>query len=319
MDSNEQNGGTDPAFEQRTAFHDGNENSDSFISNSNKSIIGVCQMSVTSDKVENFIQGQRLIKECAERGACMAFLPEACDFIAENSAMSKELAEPLSSDKYETVCSKYCNLAKELGIWISLGGIHRSVQSSDPDSMCNTDRIYNSHILIDNHGKVKGVYDKCHLFSVDIPNKLSLKETDTVIPGSSISDPALTPVGNIGLMICYDLRFPQISTELRNRQCEILTYPSAFTVPTGHAHWQALLRARAIENQCYVIAAAQTGRHNEKRVSYGHSMVVDPWGTVLCCGGERVGVSTVDVDLHHLRNVRANMPVFEHKRIDLYG
>lgn len=278
----------------------------------NNSIIGVCQMSVTSNKAENFIQGEKLIKECARRGCHIAFLPEACDFIAENSAQSRELADPLFSDDYETVCSKYCGLAKQLKIWISLGGIHRSCSMSDG-------RIFNSHILIDSSGNVKSVYDKCHLFSVDIPGKLTLKETDTVIPGSAICDPVMSPVGNVGLMICYDIRFPQISTELRNRHSEILTYPSAFTVPTGHAHWQALLRARAIENQCYVVAAAQTGRHNHKRVSYGHSMVVDPWGTVLACGGEKVGVMTVDVDLEHLRTVRENMPVFDHKRVDLYS
>ena len=276
----------------------------------NRSIIGVCQMSVTSDKVENFLQGDKLVRECVKRGSNVVFLPEACDFIAEDSSKSKALAEPLFSDNYETICNKYCSLAKELGVWISLGGIHRSCSVNS--------RIYITHVMIDGSGKVRSVYDKCHLFSVDIPGKLTLKETDTVIPGSSICDPVLTPAGKLGMMICYDIRFPQISTELRRRNCEILTYPSAFTVPTGHAHWQALLRARAIENQCYVVAAAQTARHNVKRVSYGHSMVIDPWGTVLACAGENVGVVTTDIDLKHLQSIRESMPVFDHRRLDLY-
>lgn len=131
--------------------------------------------------------------------------------------------------------------------------------------------------------------------------------------------PLETPVGLIGTSICFDLRFPQLSTILRKLGAHILTYPSVFTVPTGKAHWEVLLRARAIENQCYVVAAAQVGTHNEKRSSYGHSMVVDPWGKVLVdCGEESPCLKVVDIDLDYLNEVRHSMPVLNSFRNDLY-
>merc|ERR1740123_1679355 len=127
------------------------------------------------------------------------------------------------------------------------------------------------------------------------------------------------PLGKLGLGVCYDLRFGEFSHSLAHAGAELLSFPSAFTVKTGMAHWELLLRARAIEAQCYVIAAAQTGQHNEKRSSYGHSLIVDPWGTVIAQVGEGVGVATAPIDLDYLASVRRNMPVQQHRRPDLYG
>lgn len=137
-------------------------------------------------------------------------------------------------------------------------------------------KLYNSHVVLDENGIIKSVYDKIHLFEANIKNGdviTSLKESDYTIPGEEFYMPVETPIGVLGTCICYDVRFPQLSTILRKFGAEILTYPSVFTVPTGQAHWEVLLRARAIENQCYVVAAAQVGQHNHKRSSYGHSMV----------------------------------------------
>jgi len=156
------------------------------------------------------------------------------------------------------------------------------------------------------------------LFDVEIPEKnIRLKESDLATGGSSIVLPVSTPVGHIGLAICYDLRFPELSTQLSKFGADILTYPSAFTYATGLAHWETLLRARAIENQCFVIAAAQIGHHNTKRRSYGHAMCIDPWGKIIATCGDKMDqpcYAIADLDYNRLEEVRKNMPVFNHRR-----
>ncbi|MEQ2242454.1 Nitrilase [Ilyodon furcidens] len=160
------------------------------------------------------------------------------------------------------------------------------------------------------------VYRKSHLFDVELPEKgVSLKESAFTIPGASLVPPVQTPIGKVGLGVCYDLRFPELSLALQRHGADILTYPSAFTVATGAAHWEVLLRARAIETQCFVLAAAQVGRHHEKRSSYGHALAVDPWGDVVGdCGGEKPGMVLVEVDLEKVNRTRRNMPVQQHRR-----
>jgi len=187
------------------------------------------------------------------------------------------------------------------------------VTEEDPDKITNT------HIIIDNKGEILETYNKAHLFDVNIPGAVSLSESSYVSPGCRLAPPVTTPLGKLGLGICYDLRFPEFSQSLTAAGAEILTFPSAFTVKTGAAHWESLLRARAIETQCYVVAAAQSGQHSEKRTSWGHSLIVSPWGEVLADGGQGEKVITANIDLDHLRTVRRNMPVQEHRRHDLYG
>lgn len=276
-------------------------------------VVGVCQMCVNNNKDENFSQAKYLVEECKKQGASMAFLPEACDYIAGNFEESLLLADlPYNQENGGKLLKKYCNLAKTFGIWLSLGGLHRFCDGDPP----NKTRM--SHVIIDEFGDVQGIYDKCHLFNVDIPSKVTLKETDRAVAGKGILNPINSPVGKLGALICYDVRFPLISTSLRERGAEILTYPSAFTVPTGLAHWEVLMRARAIENQCYVISAAQVGKHNEKRTSFGHSVVVDPWGKVIACASDKVGIITAEVDMNYLQKIRTEMPVFDHARKDVY-
>ncbi|KAJ8919271.1 hypothetical protein NQ315_003855 [Exocentrus adspersus] len=190
--------------------------------------------------------------------------------------------------------------------------------------------IYNSHILIDDAGEIVSVYRKIHLFDVTIPERnIFLKESDLNVGGTQICAPIDTPVGKVALStvsFCYDVRFPEQSILLRKLGADILTFPSAFTQATGEAHWEVLLRARAIENQCYVVAAAQYGRHNSKRVSFGQSMIVDPWGKILAaCSGYTEGVeedesiAVADIDKEYLSKVRQEMPVFQHRRNDIYS
>lgn len=270
-------------------------------------IIGVCQLTCTVDKDKNFQISRSLIEKAKNKGAKVIFLPEAVDYIGESKQQSIDMAEDLN----DITISKYQDLAKQLGVWISVGGFHQKVKDEK--------RVLNTHVMIDNTGEIKSTYNKTHLFDLDIPGKVRLCESDYTVPGDTMVSPVETPVGKVGLSICYDLRFPEMSTALAKEGADILTYPSAFTVPTGMAHWEVLLRSRAIETQCYVVAAAQTGKHNEKRQSYGHAMVVDPWGTVIAQCREGTDVCVAEIDLSYLKSVRANMPVWSHRRPDLYG
>lgn len=182
-------------------------------------------------------------------------------------------------------------------------------------------RVKNTLIWIDEEGVIQQRYQKLHLFDVEIKGGPILRESTSVEPGFSIVPPFPTSLGSMGLMICFDLRFPALSARIRDLGAQVLTYPSAFTVPTGKVHWETLLRARAIETQSYVIAAAQVGAHNEKRLSYGHSMIVDPWGTIIAQAGgveEWKGepeISVSEIDLGALENVRREMPL--HPRRDI--
>ncbi|KAF0029120.1 hypothetical protein F2P81_018225 [Scophthalmus maximus] len=270
-------------------------------------VAAVCQATATPDKEANFSACKRLVEEAKGRGASMVFLPEGFDYIGSSREETLALSESLAGD----TISRYTQLARKLEVWLSLGGFHERGHEWETDR-----RIYNSHIIINDKGDVISVYRKSHLFDVELPEKgVSLKESAFTIPGPSLVSPVQTPIGKVGLGICYDLRFPELSLALRHHGAEILTYPSAFTVATGAAHWEVLLRARAIETQCFVLAAAQVGRHHEKRSSHGHALAVDPWGEVLGdCGGESPGLALVEINLDRVGSTRRNMPVERHRR-----
>ncbi|XP_026792884.3 deaminated glutathione amidase [Pangasianodon hypophthalmus] len=270
-------------------------------------VAAVCQMTSTPDKEANFTTCKRLIEQAKEGGASMIFLPEGFDYIGSSREETLQLSESLQGD----IMTRYSQLARKLKVWLSLGGFHERGHDWENDR-----RIYNSHVIVNCQGQVVSVYRKGHLFDVELTGKgVSLKESVFTIPGPSLVPPVQTPVGKVGLGICYDLRFPEMSSALQRHGAEILTYPSAFTVATGTAHWEVLLRARAIETQCYVLAAAQVGAHHAKRSSYGHALAVDPWGVVMAdCGGTDVGVAMVEIDMHRLQDTRRDMPVQQHRR-----
>lgn len=282
---------------------------------SNMCDIAVCQFTATNNKAENLKAVTRLVCQASSQGAKVAFLPEGCDYIAENADEIRNLAETLDGPTVK----EYKNLASTLKIWLSIGGIHE-LQST------NGDKISNSHILINNCGEIVSVYRKLHLFDVHIPEKnLELTESKYTNRGEEIVPPVNTPAGPLALFSCYDLRFPELSLLQRKNGASILSYPSAFTYTTGKAHWEILLRARAIENQCFVVAAAQYGRHNEKRISYGNSLIVNPWGEIIAqCPAyddseernERIAMAEIDPSI--VQKVREEMPVFSHRRKDVY-
>lgn len=273
------------------------------------SLIAVCQLNSTANRQENFEKCKEFINIASHHHAKMIFFPECFDHVGESKEQSVQLAESLDG----ILLSEYKKLAQEKSLWLSLGGFHEKGSGE------NSNRVYNSHIIINNEGEISAVYRKIHMFDIDVPGGIRLKESDYTIPGKEVVSPVDSPIGKIGLGICYDLRFPEFSLALRKAGTEILTYPSAFTQTTGMAHWEPLLRSRAIECQSYVIAAAQTGRHNPKRTSYGHAMVVDPWGCVTACCSEGPGIVFAEINLDYVKKTRSQMPVSLHRRSELYG
>lgn len=217
--------------------------------------------------------------------------------------LKPKLAEPLDGPTFR----RLGHLAEQTGIYLLAGTLPE--RAEDPA------RPYNTTVLFDPSGQIIGVYRKMHLFDVSFePEGPRLLESDSVTPGGGPPVSVPTELGRIGLSICYDLRFPELYRALRSQGAEILVVPSAFTVPTGADHWEVLLRARAIENQCYVLAPAQVARHSPSRRSYGRSMIVDPWGTVLTTCPDRPSVGLADIDRSHLEAVRRNMPCEAHRR-----
>ena len=195
--------------------------------------------------------------------------------------------------------------AAKAGIWVHLGSLALTGGAEG--------RLVNRGFIIDDRGAIRARYDKIHLFDVDLPTGESWRESAAYAPGDR-SVVASTPWARIGLSICYDLRFPDLYRALSNAGAELLSVPAAFTVPTGRAHWHVLLRARAIEAGAFVVAAAQCGEHQDGRATFGHSLVVDPWGEVLLDMGEGEGVGFADLDMARLADVRARIPALKNRR-----
>ncbi|KAL2376204.1 hypothetical protein RJZ90_007658 [Blastomyces dermatitidis] len=272
-------------------------------------IQAVGQLCSTGNLAHNLSRCQILVKKAVNASAKALFLPEASDYIASSPAETVLLAQSVHQSPFVLGLQKE---ARESKVSINVG-IHEPAQGGE--------KVKNTLIWIDETGEITQRYQKIHLFDVDIMDGPVLKESRSVEKGMEILPPFNTPVGRVGLSICFDLRFPEISLSLRRQNAQIITYPSAFTVPTGQAHWETLLRARAIETQAYVIAAAQAGAHNHKRISYGHSMIVNPWGEVVAkLGGGSLSqepeIAVADIDLELLEKVRREMPLL--RRIDVY-
>lgn len=275
------------------------------------------QICSTASMAHNLSQCRVLVQKAAEAGAKALFLPEASDYIAPTSEISRSLCRSVQESEFVLGLQEE---AKKHALPINVG-VHEPASNQ---------KIKNTLLWIDETGSITQRYQKLHLFDVNIKDGPHLTESASVERGTTILDPFKTPTGSVGLQICYDLRFPEPALALRARGAQILTYPSAFTVPTGKAgHWEVLLRARAIETQSYVIAAAQVGTHDSegKRMSYGHSMIVDPWGKVVAqLGGEdgikrsevehEPDIAVADIDLAYLEQVRTEVHLI--RRTDVY-
>jgi deaminated glutathione amidase len=259
------------------------------------------QMAAGSDKAANLERAERLIRLAAARGASLVALPETFNWRGKRSEEAAA-AEPLEGDSLAAIS----RLARELSLHIVAG----SVTEHAPGQA----RRYNTSVLIGPAGAQLAVYRKIHLFDVDLPGRVTVKESEVKLAGAEVVS-ARTPRGTVGLSVCYDLRFPELYRRLAFAGAEILTVPSCFTFPTGEAHWDALLRARAIENQAYVIAPAQFGTNVHGFSDYGNSMIVDPWGRVIARASDQEGVVLAPIDLEYLLRVRRELPALGHARL----
>mmetsp|Transcript_32769 Transcript_32769/g.104459 ORF Transcript_32769/g.104459 Transcript_32769/m.104459 type:complete len:303 (-) Transcript_32769:1122-2030(-) len=269
--------------------------------------LAIGQMTATGSHAANVETARALCELASEAGATMLALPECFAFIGSNASETLAQATTLKDAKFEA----FQKLAKSYGLWLSCGGFHEK----DTE---DANKVVNSHVVLNKQGDVVDVYKKMHLFDVAIPGGAVLMESKTTNPGPARCAVVDVDGVKIGLTTCYDLRFPELYAALAAKGADVLLVPSAFTVPTGRAHWHLLLRARAVETQCYVAAPAQVGRHNEKRESYGHALGVDPWGDVLVDAGDASPtVVCIDVDQNKLANIRRRMPIANHRRFDV--
>jgi len=271
------------------------------------------QLTSTADWQENLRTTRELAAEAAGHGARLLCLPECFAFLGTREGDKFTVAETLDAAAPGPILQTVLDIASQHQMWVSAGGIAERVESERGSGPVTT--AYNSHIVVAPDRRIVANYRKIHLFDVDIPGKATLRESDSTRAGQDIVA-AATDLGTLGLAICYDVRFPELFRTLAVRKkAEILLVPAAFTAHTGAAHWHTLLRARAIENQCWVIAAAQTGRHNERRESYGHTLIIDPWGTVVAEKASGTGLAIAEIDPAKVAETRERMPCHQHQTL----
>ena len=242
------------------------------------------------------------IEQAAAGGAEILFTPEMSGLLDRDAARA---AKSLRRADEDEVLAAVRKAAAHHRIWLHIGSLAVLVEDG---------KIANRGFVIDREGEVRATYDKIHLFDVDLPTGESWRESNVYSAGKGVVLVNGSPVGKIGLTICYDLRFPGLFARLAESDADLIAVPAAFTVPTGKAHWHVLLRARAIEAGLFVVAAAQVGHHEDGRNTFGHSLVVDPWGEILLDMGEEKGVGFADVDLKRISDVRSRIPALNHRR-----
>lgn len=265
--------------------------------------IAVQQACTGIDPAANAADVVAAIQDAAAGGAVMLFTPEMSGLLDSDRDRGRANIRPEAEDP---VLASVCAAARESGVWVHLGSL--ALIAPDDDG-----RFVNRGFVIDDHGTIRARYDKMHLFDVDLATGESWRESAAYVPGKGpvVVD---TPVGRLGLSICYDIRFPDLYRSLTDAGATILSVPAAFTVPTGQAHWHVLLRARAIEAGVFVVAAAQSGLHEDGRATFGHSLVVDPWGDIMLDMGQGPGVGFADLDDGQVEAVRARLPAIRHRR-----
>ncbi len=266
--------------------------------------VAVVQLSSQDDCAANLQRARVQVAQAAGQGAELVLLPENFAFMGDEQqkrAIAEDLAGPPGRilDFLQTE-------AAERGIWIAGGGM--PIRSPDPS------RPYNASVLVGPEGKVDSVYRKIHLFDVRLPDGSHYSESSSTMAGDEVVSIGVGPL-QVGLTICYDLRFPELYRRLSERGCHLLTVPAAFTMVTGKDHWHPLLRARAIENQCYVAAAAQSGVHPKGRLTYGKACIIDPWGDVIAQVPDGEGCAVATLSLGRIEAVRSSLPSLRHRKL----
>ena len=267
------------------------------------------QLCCTTDIRRNLDALETLCRRSARYGAKLIATPENTPFLGAQFH-KVELAQPLDGE----IGTRLSQLARDCNAHLLIGSLPEQKRLSD--GSIDKSRCYNTSVLYGPDGKIIARYRKIHLFDVDIPGGLCVKESDTICPGDEVVV-AETELGNIGMSICYDLRFPELFRKQVDQGANIIAIPSAFTLTTGKDHWHTLLRTRAIETQCWVIAPAQWGTHDKegKRKSYGHTMIIDPWGTIVADKGDGEGICLAEIDLSYNSSVRQSIPLQQHRRL----
>jgi len=265
--------------------------------------IAILQMCSGIDPDANLAVIEGAAKRAAKEGALILFTPEMSLLLDRNRARAGEW---MSSDGAASLCEELSVIAAKQHLDIAVGSMPVMPQSG---KWANRSLYFRPDLA------PPVTYDKMHMFDVDLASGESWRESNAYEAGREVVTVEDTPLGRLGLTICYDLRFPALFGELGNRRCDVIAVPAAFTRPTGQAHWHVMLRARAIEASAFIVAAAQVGRHEDGRETYGHSLVVDPWGEVLLdMGGEAPGLAFCDIDLARIAEVRAQVPALANRR-----
>lgn len=232
----------------------------------------------------------------------MLFTPEMSGVLDRDAQRATKVLRPQEQDR---VLEALREAAARQRMWLHVGSLAVLIEDG---------KVANRSFVIDREGEVRATYDKIHLFDVDLPTGESWRESNVYSAGKGVVLVNGTPMGKLGLTICYDLRFPGLFARLAEADADVIAVPAAFTVPTGKAHWHVLLRARAIESELFVVAAAQVGHHEDGRNTFGHSLVVDPWGEVILDMGDEPGVGFADIDLKRISEVRSRIPALNHRR-----
>jgi len=278
----------------------------------NDLVIAAVQMTSGEDVEANLERARELVREAATAGALIVGLPENFAYLGGRQDHRLNIAEelpPVDADQHRDlgpILGAMRALALKAGVWLLLGGF--------PEKSGSSNRIRNTSVLLNPEGTISAIYRKVHLFDVDVPGGKRFRESETVEAGDDVVV-APTPWGGLGLSICYDLRFPELYRAHAAKGARIVAVPSAFTLETGKDHWHVLLRARAIENQVYVMAPAQIGAHGPTRRSYGHALVVDPWGVIVAECADQEGFALARLDFAHQDRLRAALPVLTHRRL----
>jgi predicted amidohydrolase len=264
--------------------------------------IALFQSTTGIDPEANARALEEAIGEASAGGAEMLFTPEMSGLLDRDSTRA---AKSLRREEDDDVLAACREAARRHRLWLHIGSLAVLVDDG---------KVANRAFIIDRDGQVRARYDKLHLFDVDLPTGESWRESNVYAAGDGVVLLNGTPVGKLGLTICYDLRFPGLFARLAESDADLIAVPAAFTVPTGRAHWHILLRARAIEAGLFVVAAAQVGQHQDGRQTFGHSLVVDPWGEIILDMGEERGVGFADIDLKRISDVRSRIPALNHRR-----
>jgi predicted amidohydrolase len=262
--------------------------------------VAVCQLNSRDDRGHNLEVARELLERAAADGAELAVLPEYVDYLGPGKT-----APPPESTSGE-FAQFFGRAARELGIWVHAGSFHET----GPDD----EHTYNTSLVFSPEGEPAATYRKIHLYDVEIAGRVSYQESRSVSPGK---ETVVTDIGGIptGLSICYDLRFPELYRRLAADGARMVVVPAAFMMHTGRDHWEVLLRARAIENQCYVVAAGQIGDHEPSRTCFGRSMIIDPWGTVLAQAPDEITIAVAEVDMSRLERIRSELPSLANRRL----